>query len=160
MSELIDPDFEFRGTVGGLEEGRIAHGAQQFREIFEKEDLDAWEVRRFEPENFVDAGDCVVVLQREYRRGRGSGVELETETAIVFECAADALCSSRDTWIVPRPSKPWGCRSKMRALLVAIAVVTGLLTSWLLGDVAFYVLCGLLLVGAGHLCGFAESPRA
>ena len=85
MSELLDPDFEFRGTVGGLEEGRIAHGAQQFREIFEKEDLDAWDERRFEPEDFIDAGDCVVVLQREYRRGRGSGVELETETAVVFE---------------------------------------------------------------------------
>ena len=85
MSELIDPDFEFRGTVGGLEEGRIARGAQQFREVFEKEDLDAWEERRFEPEDFIDAGDCVVVLQREYRRGRASGVELETETAVVFE---------------------------------------------------------------------------
>ena len=85
LSELMDPDFEFRGTVGGLEEGRIARGAQQFMEVFEKEDLDAWEERRFEPEDFIDAGDCVVVLQREYRRGRGSGVELEAETAVVFE---------------------------------------------------------------------------
>jgi ketosteroid isomerase-like protein len=85
MSELVDPDFEFRGTVGGLEEGRIAHGAQEFREIFEKEDLDAWDERRFEPEDFIDAGDRVVVLQHEYRRGRGSGVEIETETAVVFE---------------------------------------------------------------------------
>ena len=85
LAELLDPDFEFRGTVGGLEEGRIARGAQQFREVFEKEDLDAWDERRFEPEEFIDAGDCVVVVQREYRRGRGSGVELETETAIVFE---------------------------------------------------------------------------
>ena len=85
LSELIDPDFEFRGTVGGLEEGRIARGAQQVREVFEREDLDAWDERRFEPEDFIDAGDCVVVLQREYRRGRASGVELETETAVVFE---------------------------------------------------------------------------
>jgi ketosteroid isomerase-like protein len=85
ISELVDPDFEFRGTVGGLEEGRIARGEQQFMEVFEKEDLDAWEERRFEPEDFIDAGDCVVVLQREYRLGRGSGVELETETAVVFE---------------------------------------------------------------------------
>ena len=85
MPELLDPDFEFRGTVGGLEEGRITRGAQQFMEVFEKEDLDAWEERRFEPERFIDAGDCVVVLQREYRRGRTSGVELELETAVVFE---------------------------------------------------------------------------
>jgi ketosteroid isomerase-like protein len=85
LSELLDPDFEFHGTVGGLEEGRIARGAQQFVEVFEKEDLDAWDERRFEPSDFIDAGDCVVVLQREYRRGRGSGVELEDETAVVFE---------------------------------------------------------------------------
>jgi ketosteroid isomerase-like protein len=85
MSELIDPDAEFRGTVGGLDEGRVARGVQGFRQVFEKEDLEAWDERRFEPEDFIDADDCVVVLQREYRRGRGSGVELETETAVVFE---------------------------------------------------------------------------
>ena len=85
MSEVVDPDGEFRGTVGGLEENRVARGVQGFRDVFEKEDLEAWEERRFEPEGFIDAGDCVVVLQREYRRGRGSGVELESETAVVFE---------------------------------------------------------------------------
>jgi ketosteroid isomerase-like protein len=85
MSELMDPDFEFRGTVGGLEEGRIARGAQEFIEVFEQEDLDAWDERRFEPDDFIDAGDRVVVLQREYRRGKASGVELELETAVVFE---------------------------------------------------------------------------
>jgi ketosteroid isomerase-like protein len=85
MSEVVDPDGEFHGTVGGLEEGRIARGVQGFRDVFEKEDLAAWEERRFEPEDFIDAGDCVVVLQREYRRGKGSGLELETETAVVFE---------------------------------------------------------------------------
>jgi ketosteroid isomerase-like protein len=85
MSELVDPDLEFRATVGGLEEGRVARGVQEFMQIFEEEDLEAWDQRRFEPEDFIDAGDRVVVLQREYRRGRGSGVELETETAVVFE---------------------------------------------------------------------------
>jgi ketosteroid isomerase-like protein len=85
MSELMDPDFEFRGTVGGLEEGRIARGVQEFMEVFEQEDLDAWDERRFEPDDFIDAGDRVVVLQREYRRGKASGVELELETAVVFE---------------------------------------------------------------------------
>ena len=83
VRELLDPDVEFRGTVGGLEEGRVARGLQQFRQV-EEDDLEAWDERRFEPEKFIDAGDCVVVLQREYRRGKGSGVELELETAIVF----------------------------------------------------------------------------
>src|SRR5919106_3015431 len=80
---LLDPDVEFRGIVGGLEEGRVAHGLPQIVQEFEEEDLEAWEERRLEAEEFLDAGDEVVVLLHEYRRGRGSGVELEIDTAVV-----------------------------------------------------------------------------
>jgi ketosteroid isomerase-like protein len=83
-ARLVDPEVEFHGTVGGLEEGRVAHGLPQIVEMFEKEDLEAWEERRLEPEGFIDADDDVVVLLHEYRRGRGSGVELESDTAVVF----------------------------------------------------------------------------
>jgi ketosteroid isomerase-like protein len=82
-ARLVDPEVEFHGTVGGLEEGRIAHGLAQIAQVFEEEDLEAWEERRLEAEEFIDAGDNVVVLLHEYRRGRGSGVELETDTAVV-----------------------------------------------------------------------------
>jgi ketosteroid isomerase-like protein len=80
---LVDPDVEFHGTVGGLQEGQIAHGQAQIDQTFEAEDLEAWEERRLEAEEFIDAGDDVVVFLHEYRRGRGSGVELETQTAVV-----------------------------------------------------------------------------
>lgn len=82
-AQLVDPEVEFHGTVGGLQEGQIAHGQSQIDETFEAEDLEAWEERRLEAEDFIDAGDDVVVLLHEYRRGRGSGVELETKTAVV-----------------------------------------------------------------------------
>jgi ketosteroid isomerase-like protein len=82
-AQLVDPEVEFLGTVGGLQEGQIAHGQSEIDQKFEAEDLEAWEERRLEPEEFIDAGDNVVVLLHEYRRGRGSGVELETETAVV-----------------------------------------------------------------------------
>src|SRR4051794_33395598 len=82
-ARLVDPEVEFHGTVGGLEEGRIAHGLAQIAQEFEEEDLDAWEERRLQAEEFIDAGDNVVVLLHEYRRGRGSGVELEDRTAVV-----------------------------------------------------------------------------
>ncbi|HEX3562376.1 MAG TPA: hypothetical protein VHU24_06025, partial [Solirubrobacterales bacterium] len=62
----------------------VAHGVPQIIQQFETEDLEAWEERRLEPEEFIDAGDEVVVLMHEYRRGRGSGVELESDTAVVF----------------------------------------------------------------------------
>ena len=82
-AQVVDPEVEFHGTVGGLQEGQIAHGQSQIDQRFEAEDLEAWEERRLEAEEFIDAGDNVVVLLHEYRRGRRSGVELETKTAVV-----------------------------------------------------------------------------
>ncbi|MDX6581673.1 MAG: hypothetical protein QOI10_857 [Solirubrobacterales bacterium] len=83
-AQLVDPEVEFLGTVGGLQEGQVAHGLAQIAEVFEDQDLEAWEERRLEPEEFIDAGDDVVVFLHEYRRGKGSGVELEGETGVVY----------------------------------------------------------------------------
>jgi len=82
-ARLVDPEVEFHGTVGGLQEGQVAHGQSRIEREFEEVDLEAWEERRLEAEEFIDAGDDVVVLLHEYRRGRGSGVELEAKTAVV-----------------------------------------------------------------------------
>ncbi|HEX4624428.1 MAG TPA: nuclear transport factor 2 family protein [Solirubrobacteraceae bacterium] len=82
-AQLIDPEVQFHGTVGGLEEGRIARGLPEIMASFEADDLEAWEERRLVPEGFIDAGENVVVLLHEYRRGRGSGITLESETAVV-----------------------------------------------------------------------------
>jgi ketosteroid isomerase-like protein len=82
--QLVDPQVEFHGTVGGLEEGRVAYGLPHaVRTFWGEEDLEAWNERRLEAEEFIDAGDDVVVLLHEYRRGRRSGIELETDTAVV-----------------------------------------------------------------------------
>ena len=69
-AQLVDPDVEFHGTVGGLQEGEIAHGQTEIDQRFESQDLEAWEERRLEAEEFIDAGDAVVVLLHEFRRGR------------------------------------------------------------------------------------------
>jgi ketosteroid isomerase-like protein len=83
-AELIDPDVEMHGTVGGLEEGRVARGLAEILSSFEASDLEAWEERRLEPQEFLHIDDLVVVLLHEYRRGKGSGIEVETDTAVVF----------------------------------------------------------------------------
>jgi uncharacterized protein len=80
----LGPDIELHGTAGGLTEGSVWRGPKQIRDFFEQ-DAEAWDERRLEAEEFIDAGDRVVVLVREFRRGRGSGVELEADTAVVFE---------------------------------------------------------------------------
>src|SRR6266550_123510 len=84
-ARLLDRDVELHGTVGGLSEGSVARGLERIRQEFEQEDFEAWDERRLEAERFIDAGDRVVVLLHEFRRGRGSGVELETDTAVVCE---------------------------------------------------------------------------
>ena len=66
------------------EEGQVYRGLPELIHTFETVDLEAWEERRLEPEEFLDVDDLVVLLLHEYRRGRGSGVELESHTAVVF----------------------------------------------------------------------------
>ena len=83
-AELLDPNVEVHGTIGGLWEGRIARGLSEMLNSFEAEDLEAWEERRLEPQRFLHIDDLVVVFMHEYRRGRGSGIEVETDTAVVF----------------------------------------------------------------------------
>ena len=81
----LDADTKLHGTVGGLTEGSVWRGPEEIREVFEQEDAEAWDERRLQAEEFIDAGDLVVVLLHEFRRGKGSGVEMETDTAVVYE---------------------------------------------------------------------------
>jgi ketosteroid isomerase-like protein len=84
MADLLHPDAEQHGTVGGVEEGSVARGISQIRQIFERMG-EAWDEQRIEPQKFIDAGDQVVVFQREYQRGKRSGVELVVDTAAVLD---------------------------------------------------------------------------
>jgi ketosteroid isomerase-like protein len=84
MAELVDPDVEQHGTVGGLEEGNFARGLSEIRQLYAA-DEEAWREYRIEPEELIDAGDKVVVFQREYQRGKASGMELVSETASIVD---------------------------------------------------------------------------
>jgi len=80
--DLVSPEVELHGTRGGLSDGSVARGIQAVRQTFELWDED-WETK-LSPQEFIDAGDQVVVLQHELRRGRGSGVEVDAETAVLY----------------------------------------------------------------------------
>jgi ketosteroid isomerase-like protein len=84
IGELIAPDAEMLGTVGGLGEGQVYSGLSEMKGEYEGVDQEAWEERRLEPTGFRHIDDLVVMFLHEYRRGRGSGVELEVDTAVVF----------------------------------------------------------------------------
>jgi ketosteroid isomerase-like protein len=84
MTDLFDPNVELHGTVGGLEEGKILRGLNQIIGAFDTELDEAWDEHRIEPQEFIDAGDQVVVLHREYQRSK-SGVELVVDTASILD---------------------------------------------------------------------------
>jgi ketosteroid isomerase-like protein len=84
MADLVDPDVEQHGTVGGVEEGRVTRGVSEIRRDYEQVEA-LWDEHRIEIQELIDAGDRVVVFQREYQRGSKSGVELVVDAAVVFD---------------------------------------------------------------------------
>jgi ketosteroid isomerase-like protein len=81
--ELLDPDVEWHGTVGGFDEGGVWSGRDavvgQFTDYLEE-----WERLEMTAELFIDAGgDDVVVFFHERAKGRESGIEVETDTGVI-----------------------------------------------------------------------------
>ena len=84
IAGLVDPEVEQHSTVGGVEEGRVMHGFAEMRRDYESVE-ESWDEHRMEVDDVLDAGDRVVLLHREYQRGRGSGLELQIDAAVVFD---------------------------------------------------------------------------
>jgi ketosteroid isomerase-like protein len=84
LLELADPEMAMLGTVGGLTEGDVTRGTDKIRSALTDDDA-TWDSLEFELERIVDAGEKVVVFQKELRRGAVSGIVVEAHTAVVFE---------------------------------------------------------------------------
>ena len=84
MWERLHPEVEFRDH--DLLDGSVSRGHAGYREF-----IGAWEAAfesyELEPEDYVDAGDSVVVVFMLRARGRGSGIELKRRDAIVYTLA-------------------------------------------------------------------------
>jgi ketosteroid isomerase-like protein len=80
-TNLMAPDFEWQQHDEAVEPGshRGASIGGAIRKIFE-----VYDDFRVEPEEYVDAGDQVVVIARNRATGRGSGVELDQRFAFVW----------------------------------------------------------------------------
>jgi hypothetical protein len=61
--------------------GRLVRGLSEIRRDYESVEK-TWDEHRIEPQEFIDAGDRVVVFLREYQRGKRSGIELTVDTAV------------------------------------------------------------------------------
>jgi ketosteroid isomerase-like protein len=86
----LDPDVEMLGAVGGLGEGAVIRGREAvIQELLP--DTAVWAERRVELQELLEGDHRVVALAREHRRGRGSGVEVENEIALIYTFAGDTV---------------------------------------------------------------------
>ncbi len=51
MTDLVDPNVELHGTVGGLEEGKVLRGLSQILQAFDAELDEVWDEHRIEPKS-------------------------------------------------------------------------------------------------------------
>ena len=79
--EALDPAVEYDLTH--FPDGRVYRGREGVREAF-RIWLGTWEDYRQERDEFVDAGDRVLVPTREFGRGKGSGLDLSRSTVGVW----------------------------------------------------------------------------
>jgi ketosteroid isomerase-like protein len=79
----LDPQIKWHATVGGIDEGRVAHGVDEVVQAF-IEYFEVWERIELRAERFIDAGgDDVVVFWHEVAKGKESGVVVETDTGSI-----------------------------------------------------------------------------
>ena len=62
---------------------------------FHAEVLEVWEHYVWEPEQILERGDAIVALVRTTGKGRGSGLEVDRETAMIWTVRGDKALSLR-----------------------------------------------------------------
>ncbi len=79
--EVFDPDVEFE-MVDWPHPAR-SRGVEEMQRTWQTT-LSAWDDFRAEPDDFIDYGDNVLVLNSIRGRGKGSGAEVSAQTATVW----------------------------------------------------------------------------
>jgi uncharacterized protein len=83
LEEFIDPEFETTTPPELTVEPATYRGHEGLRRYFESF-YEVMDEVRFEPEEFIDAGDQVVVPTRLVARGRDTGIEAVQQIAMVW----------------------------------------------------------------------------
>jgi uncharacterized protein len=91
-TDLLSPDFSWQQHAEAVEPGsrRGAEIGRSLRNIFE-----VWENHRVEADEFVDAGDQVVVLGRVTGTAKASRMDLDQHFAFVWSVRAGLLAGLR-----------------------------------------------------------------
>ena|SRR5437899_10117548 len=102
----LDPDIDY--DLRHFPDGRVYHGHDGVREAFRRW-LGTWEDYRQQRDEFIDAGDEVVVAVREHSRGKGSGPEAGAPHlwSATLRCKLDHAPLARDLdWPLPAELSP------------------------------------------------------
>jgi ketosteroid isomerase-like protein len=83
MLSYIDSDGELHSAIVGGAEGNVYRGHEGFRG-WHADSSESFEELRNEWSEFRDLGERVVCLGRVKARGRGSGMELDSQIGFVF----------------------------------------------------------------------------
>jgi ketosteroid isomerase-like protein len=77
-----DPEVEWHGTIGGLDDGSLYRGHQEVMRGFD-DYFAVWERLDLTPEEIIDTGDELIVFVHEVARGKESGIVVESDTATI-----------------------------------------------------------------------------
>jgi ketosteroid isomerase-like protein len=94
FDELATPDFEWWPAVTRAYEGGCYRGREGV-ERFAADTSENWEDLQSIAEEFRDLGDRVLLLGRQVGRGKGSGAQVETPIAGIFDFRGDRVCRFR-----------------------------------------------------------------
>ena len=108
--ELLDPEIELY-PLQGLPGAASYHGRQDSLAYVERW-LESWDEYRILPEEFIEAGDQVVVIYRAVGRGKSSGIELDSRLGHIWTILDGSAVRIEMSAAPPTPSKPPGCRSR------------------------------------------------
>jgi len=106
--EAFHPDVEFE--MPDWPEAATSRGVEAMRRTWQ-EALSAWDDFRAEPEDFLDAGEHVVVLTRATARGKGSGADVLAHTATVWTIDEGKVVRLALYWNVPNALEAAGLPS-------------------------------------------------
>jgi ketosteroid isomerase-like protein len=83
--DLFDPEVEVVFSTTSFPDAGIYHGGRATLDAWRRW-LDAWDEFRTEVQDVIPSGERVVVLNRLEGRGKESGIPVEREVGVIFEC--------------------------------------------------------------------------
>ena len=83
--EIFDPDLEVVFSTTAFPDAGTYRGGRMALDAW-RSWLEAWEEFSMDFQDVVERGDVVVAFNRLHGRGRGSGVTVDADVGVIFEC--------------------------------------------------------------------------